>query len=291
MPTITAEQTRRTTRLPTSRPSPASRRADARFVGETIPTEPGGDGLPRPAVDPAVWALHARYFRHHDPKALEDLAVEYDRYAISLANRLHRHGEPLEDLEQIAREALLVALRRFDPTRGIPFPGFATPTILGAIRRHYRDHGWSVRVPRWVHDTTVAVRKTAESLTASLGRTPTVQEIADALDISVERILHAEEAAEARTPGSLDTGGSADGSGAVHDLVGRTDRRLAEAENHVALGQAMAELGSRDRELIGLYYFEELSQSEIAARYGVSQMQVSRWLSSAVGRIRGRLAA
>lgn len=263
---------------------------DAKTVGETIPTDLDRDGLPRPAVDPAVWAMHVRYARRRDSESLTRLTEEYDRYALSLAHRLHRHGEPLEDLEQIAREALVVALSRFDPTRSIPFPGFATPTILGAIRRHYRDHGWSVRVPRWVHDTTVAVRRAADQLTGTLGRSPTVDEIADCLGISAERILQAEEAAEARNPGSLDAD-STEGSGNSHELVGRTDARLVEAENHVALRQAMADLGPRERELIGLYYFEERSQTEIAAHFGVSQMQISRWLASAVGRIRGQMAA
>lgn len=256
---------------------------------ETMPTVIDGDGTVRPAVDVEVWELHVRYAEQRDDVSLTLLTEEYDRYAVSLAHRLHRHGEPMEDLEQIAREALLLALQRFDPTRGIPFPGFATPTIMGAIRRHYRDHGWSVRVPRWVHDTTVAVRRMADELTNSLGRSPTIDEIADALGISAERILQAEEAAEARNPGSLDAE-SAEGSNS-HELVGRVDGHLVDAENHVALTQAMAELGQRERELIGLYYFEEKSQTEIAARYGVSQMQISRWLASAVGRIRGQMAA
>lgn len=269
---------------------PTAAGVDAKVVGETIPTELGTDGFPKPAVDPAVWELHVRYARLRDQDSLGRLAEEYDRYALSLAHRLHRHGEPLEDLEQIAREALLLALSRFDPSRGIPFPGFATPTILGAIRRHYRDHGWSVRVPRWVHDTTVAVRRTADQLTGTLGRAPTIDEIAEALGIDAERILQAEEAAEARNPGSLDAD-SNDGSGNSHELVGKLDTGLVDAENHVALSQAMAELGDRERELIGLYYFEERSQTEIAAHFGVSQMQISRWLASAVGRIRGQMAA
>jgi RNA polymerase sigma-B factor len=258
-------------------------------ASETMPTTVDAEGVVRPAVDEEVWNLHVRYAERRDQRSLTLLAREYDRYAVSLAHRLHRHGEPLEDLEQIAREALLLALQRFDPGRGIPFPGFATPTIMGAIRRHYRDHGWSVRVPRWVHDTTVAVRRMADELTSSLGRSPTIDEIADALGISAERVLQAEEAAEARNPGSLDAE-SNEGSNS-HELVGRVDGRLVEAENHVALRQAMAELGPRERELIGLYYFEERSQTEIAARYGVSQMQISRWLASAVGRIRGQMAA
>lgn len=286
MATATAVNNARTDRVVAD----AEAAVDVKAVGETIPTDLDPDGLPRPAVDPAVWELHVRYARRRDAASLARLTDEYDRYALSLAHRLHRHGEPLEDLEQIAREALVLALGRFDPTRSIPFPGFATPTILGAIRRHYRDHGWSVRVPRWVHDTTVAVRRAADQLTGTLGRSPTVDEIADCLGISVERILQAEEAAEARNPGSLDAD-NGEGSGGSHELVGRIDAHLVEAENHVALRQAMADLGPRERELIGLYYFEERSQTEIAAHFGVSQMQISRWLASAVGRIRGQMAA
>ena len=267
----------------------AEARADEQVVVDTIPTDVDVDGRVAAAVDRRVWALHVRYARRRDSATLVLLSEEYDRYALSIAHRLHRHGEPLEDLEQIAREALVLSLQRFDPSRGIPFPGFATPTIMGAIRRHYRDHGWSVRVPRWVHDTTVAVRRAVDQLTNSLGRSPTVDEVSECLGISVERILQAEEAAEARNPGSLDVD-SPEGESS-HEVVGRTDSQLVEAENHVALRQAMAHLGPRERELIGLYYFEEQSQTQIAARFGVSQMQVSRWLTSAVGRIRGQMAA
>lgn len=252
-----------------------------------MPTRRGETGS-EPAVDPAVWELHVAYAESRRPDILARLAREYDPYATSLARRLHRHGEPLEDLEQIAREALVVALRRFDPMRGIPFVGYAAPTIVGAIRRHFRDHGWSMRVPRWVHDLTVGTRRTADELTATLGRAPSLDEIATAMGIDAERLLEAADAAEARNPGSLDAQ-PGDGSTTAHDLVGRIDPELVSAENHVALRQAMADLGSRERELIRLYFYEEQTQSQIAARFGVSQMQVSRWLASTIGRVRAQL--
>ncbi len=222
--------------------------------------------------------------RHARTRNAGDLALlvqEYEAYALSLAHRMHRDREPLEDLEQIAREALVVALRRFDPGRGLPFPAFATPTILGALRRYYRDHGWSVRVPRRVHELTVRARTTSEQLTARIGRSPTLAEVACAMAVSVDDLLAAQEAAHARNTAPIDLTSAA----AVDDAA------LTGLENRLALRQAMAELDGRDRQVLELYFFQELSQREIAARFGVSQMQVSRWTASIVRRLRDRLVA
>jgi RNA polymerase sigma-B factor len=238
--------------------------------------------------DAALHRLHQDYARDRDPASLRALCDEYERYALSLARRLNRGREPQEDLEQIAREGLIRALARFEPERGIPFVAFATPTILGALRRHYRDRGWSIRVPRWVHETATSTRKVREHLRADLGREPTTAEVADALHMDPADLLAADAAAEARNPASLDRAMEDDGRNG-HDVVGTEDRELVGVENRVALRQAMAELPHRDHEVLALYFFEERTQSDIARRFGVSQMQVSRWLSSALGRLRSHL--
>lgn len=258
---------------------------DDAAVARTIPRGTGPRDTGRdPGVDPTVWREHVRLQRTGDPACLARLADEYDRYARSLAARLHRDHEAIEDLEQVAREGLLTALRRFDPERGLPFPAFATPTILGAIRRHYRDRGWAVRVPRRIHELAVATRRHEEQLTAMLGRTPTPAELAKDLGISIDELLEVHDAVHSRNAASIDDlEGTGDQQGphleARDPLLERVDDRLA-------LRDALDQLDERDRDVVRMYFFEERSQSEIAACYGVSQMQVSRWLSTILRRMR-----
>lgn len=248
-----------------------------------------GDWRQAPAVRFETWLAHVRYARTRDPKTLDALVREYEAYALSLARRMHVRREPLEDLEQVAREALVVALNRFSPERGLPFPAFATPTILGAIRRHFRDRGWMIRVPRKVHEITMGRNRCAEQLTASLGRAPRDDEVASALGIDVVDLVEADAAAQARTPGSLDAP-RADGSGALNDVVSLPDGDgSVSLEDRVALSTALGTLDVEDRELIGMYFFQDLTQTQIAERIGVSQMQVSRRLSTIVGRLRSRM--
>lgn len=247
------------------------------------------DVRPEPGVDVDVWLLHVRYARGRQPGVRAKLLEEYRGYAVSLARRLHREGESLEDLTQVAMEALLVSLDRFDPERSIPFPALATPTIIGSLKRHYRDHGWSVRVPRRVHDIAAPARDAADRLTGRLGRFPTVPEIAAELGIGVETLLAAQEATHARSVSSLDAPvGDDERRG---DLLDGADAGMASAENRMVLRQAMRDLSDRERTILGMYYFEDKSQSEIAASYGVSQMQVSRWLGAAIRRLRDRMRA
>lgn len=244
----------------------------------------------RPGVPLDVWILHVRYARSGSSEDLGALVAEYEQYALSLARRLRRDREPNDDLDQVARESLVVALQRFDCERGLPFPAFATPTILGALRRHYRDHGWSIRVPRRVHELAVPAREAADRLTTELGRSPKAHEIAEELGIETRDLLETQQAAAARTPSSLDSTPTVDGP-SQHEVVGDTDRNLLVAEDQLVLDQAIELLGDRDRDVIRLYFFDELTQSQIAERYGVSQMQVSRWLASIVKRLRSHMEA
>lgn len=268
--------------------------ADALDDEQARRTVPRGDDARdesrEPGVPLDVWTLHVRYQRSGSTEHLQDLVAEYDQYALSLARRLRRDREASDDLDQVAREALVVALQRFDCERGIPFPAFATPTILGALRRHYRDHGWSIRVPRRVHELAVPAREATERLTASLGRQPTDTEVAAELRITPEELREVGQAAQARNPGSLDGAATPDGV-TPHEVIGTADANLAGADDRVALARAVEHLDGRDREIIGLYFFEELTQTEIAERFGVSQMQVSRWIRASLGRLRSRMEA
>lgn len=244
----------------------------------------------RPGVPLPIWLLHVRYARSESPEDLGALVAEYEQYALSLARRLRRDREPSDDLDQVARESLVVALQRFDCERGLPFPAFATPTILGALRRHYRDHGWSIRVPRRVHELAVPAREATDRLTTELGRSPSAAEVAGELGIETADLLATQQAAAARTPASLDSTPTVDGP-SQHEIIGDDDRNLLVAEDQVVLSQAIEHLGDRDRDVIRLYFFDELTQSQIAERYGVSQMQVSRWIASIVKRLRSHMEA
>lgn len=243
-----------------------------------------------PAVDEPLWLLHVRYARAQEPEVLAELVEEYQAYALSLARRLHRHGEPLDDLRQVALESLITGLNRFDPERGIPFVAFATPTIIGAIKRHYRDQGWAMRVPRAAHDLAAPAREAQDRLTGVLGRAPTTAEVAADLQVPEAELARALTATRARSMVSLDAPRSGDDGDRAFE-VGEIDASFALAEGRVALEEALEELSHRDRAVLGLYFFENLTQTQIATRFGVSQMQVSRWISSSLARLRSHMSA
>lgn len=263
--------------------------ADVSAAEATIPRgRDRADTAGTPAVDEPVWLLHVRYARAQEPDVLAELVEEYQAYALSLARRLHRHGEPLDDLRQVAFESLIASLQRFDPQRGIPFVAFATPTIIGAIKRHYRDQGWAMRVPRSAHDLAAPARESADRLTGVLGRPPTVAEVAADLQVSEDDLLLAQSATRARAMVSLDAPRPGPEGDRTFE-VGAVDASFALAEGRVALEAALEHLGHRDRTVLGLYFFENLTQVQIAERFGVSQMQVSRWISSSLARLRSHM--
>ncbi len=277
--------------------APARHQEPFEDLGEAVDVVAARGTLPRQLHDAGIssevdfdtWVLHVRYARTGDASVRARLVEEYRGYATALARRLHRDGEPLEDLVQVALEALLTALQRFEPERSIPFPAFATPTIVGSLKRHYRDLGWAVRVPRRIHEIAAPARNVADRLTLEFGRSPTVAEVASVLGVAEDTLLEAQEATYARSVSSLDAPAGEDGT--RMDLLGSVDPGIGRAENRLALAQALGELTERDRELLDLYFFDELTQSEIAGRYGVSQMQVSRWLTAAIRRLRSRMPA
>jgi RNA polymerase sigma-B factor len=229
--------------------------------------------------------LLERYHRDGDVAAREALVERFLPLARQLARRYQRGGEPLDDLVQVASLGLLKAIDRFEPDRPTAFSSFAVPTILGELKRHFRDRGWSVRVPRDLQEMTVRVDRTAEELSGVLGRAPTPAEIAEHIGITTEQVLEAREAAGAYRAVSLDRprdDEEEDGS----SWMGVEDPGFGLAEDAATVERLMTVLTDREREVLRLRFSEDLTQSEIGARVGVSQMHVSRLIRQAVARLR-----
>jgi RNA polymerase sigma-B factor len=203
--------------------------------------------------------------------------------ARSLARRYRRGGEPLEDLEQTAYVGLVKAVDRFDPERGT-FPAFAIPTILGELRRHFRDRGWSVKVPRRIQERSLAVERETEALSAVLRRAPTAAEIAERTGLAVEEVLEAHHAAAAHRSLSLE--GSTEGDSGVATDPGALDDGYARAEDRATIVSVLGALEPQEREIVMLRFHDELTQREIGLRVGISQMGVSRVLRRSLERMR-----
>jgi RNA polymerase sigma-B factor len=232
--------------------------------------------------------LFARYRERGDQAARDALVERFLPLATQLARRYHRGNEPLEDLVQVASVGLLKAVGRFDPARGTAFSSFAVPTIAGELKRHFRDKGWAVRVPRDLQELALRVDRATDRLVHRLGRAPTVSEIADDLGVTIEQVLEAHEAAAAYRADSLDRPGSDDDEDAtrVVDTLGGDEPGYRHAEHSATLEPMMSVLSEREREILRLRFVEDLTQSEIGDRVGLSQMHVSRLLRRAVARLR-----
>lgn len=205
-----------------------------------------------------------------------------------LARRYQGRGESLEDLVQVGTVGLLQAVDRFDPDRGTELSTFATPTILGEIRRHFRDRTWAVRVPRGLQELQARVTAMADTLTRELQRPPTVRELADALDVSTDHVLEALEARHAYSTDSID--GDPDDASAWSDRLGWTDPAFDAIEEREALRPLLQALSARDQRIIALRFGQNMSQARIAEELGISQMQVSRLLARALAELRAGLA-
>jgi RNA polymerase sigma-B factor len=201
-----------------------------------------------------------------------------------LARRFAGRGEPLEDLVQVGTIGLVKAVDRFDPDREVEFSTYATPTIVGELKRHFRDKGWAVRVPRRVQELHLRLGKVVSSLSQDLGRSPTIGEIAERAGASEEEVLEAMEAGRAYRFASLDAPGAAgdDDNQSLASQLGKDDPLLTGIEHRVALSPLIAELPRREQVILHLRFFEGLTQSEIAGRLGISQMHVSRLLGVAL---------
>ena len=232
--------------------------------------------------------LFARYRGRDDQAARDALVERFLPLATRLARRYHRGGEPLEDLVQVASIGLLKAIDRFDPARGTAFTSFAVPTIAGELKRHYRDKGWAVRVPRDLQELALRVDRATDRLVHQLGRAPTASEIADDLGVTIEQVLEAHEAAAAYRADSLDRPGSDDDQDAtrVVDTLGGDEPGYRQAEDSATVESMVSVLSDREREILRLRFVEDLTQSEIGDRMGLSQMHISRLLRRAIAQLR-----
>jgi RNA polymerase sigma-B factor len=232
-------------------------------------------------------ALFDRWQREHDQSARDELVQRFLPLARKLARRYSGAREPFDDLLQVASLGLVKAVDRFDSRRGTAFSSFAVPTILGELKRYFRDLGWAVHVPRGAQERAVKVEDAHQQLSVRTGRAPTVTELAEYLELSIEEVLDALETSRAHHASSLDApydDGDGD-SGAVVDAVGDEDPELQLADARVTVGAAADHLSSREREVLGLRFVDDLTQTEIAQRIGVSQMQVSRILRRSIARL------
>lgn len=231
--------------------------------------------------------LMLEYQRTREPRLREQLVTRYLPLARSLARRFASGGEPLEDLEQVAALALVKAVDGFDAERGTAFSSYAVPSIAGAIKRHFRDHGWSVRVPRELQERAMRVNQLEKELSGALGEAPTLTELAEATALGAEDVLEARVAYRALHASSLDAPTlDADGeSPALIETMGGDDDGYSTVLDRSALDSLLGALDDRDRAIIELYFREELTQSEIGERLGYSQMHISRLLRRAVGEL------
>ena len=239
--------------------------------------------------DRTTWYFHVRYARRHDNSALESLVAYYQDEVDRQARRIGTRSSN-DDLVQVAREALVVALHRFDPFRRKPFRPFARLTVDGTLRRYLRDQGYAIRPSRRIYELTPRVRHTGEWLTQELGRAPTANEIADVLDIDTDQVLEVIASAQTRSPLSLDRPLGEDGQ-TLADVAGQGDVNLSRALDRQALRQMMRGLPDEDRALLNEYFMEAHTQQEIADARGVSQMHVSRSLARIIRRLRARASA
>jgi RNA polymerase sigma-B factor len=232
--------------------------------------------------------LFLRFHRDGDIHARERLAERFMPLARQVARRYHRTGQPFEDLLQVASLGLVKAIDRFDPDRGTAFSSYAVPTMAGEIRRHFRDAGWALHVPRSMQDMVMRVNDSMDNLSRRLGRAPTPAELAEDLGEDPEAVLEALEAARAHDAMSLDmprTVGE-DDAGTYADTVGAPDEQYELLEYASAIAGTFRALPERDRDVLRLRFEEDLTQSQIAARVGVSQMHVSRIIRRALTRLR-----
>jgi RNA polymerase sigma-B factor len=230
--------------------------------------------------------LFVRWQRDGDAAAREQLVRRFLPLATKLAYRYRGPHEPIEDLKQVASLGLVKAIDRFDTTRGISFQSFAVPTILGELKRYFRDCGWVVHVPRRVQELSLKVDQAQREMTASTGRAPTFTEVAQYLEVSVEDVLEAMDASHAHKPLSFEAPNEGDDdSSRLGDSLGEIDCHFERVELGATIAQAAGQLTDREKRVLALRFIEDRTQTEIAREIGVSQMQVSRILRSSLDRL------
>jgi RNA polymerase sigma-B factor len=236
--------------------------------------------------------LLRRYHEQGDLQAREQLIEQYMSLVRSLARRYAYRGEQLEDLVQIGAIGLIKAIDRFDVDRGVELTTYATPNIIGEIKRHFRDKGWSVRVPRGLQELNVRLSRLVEQLTVEYGRSPTIPELAKASGAQEEEVVEALESGRAYSWLSLSAAVGRDGDEELDplELIGTEERRYEASEDRAVLAPGFRALDDRERRILQLRFFDGLTQSQIAQRVGISQMHVSRLIRRSLEKIRAEIA-
>ena len=283
--------------MTSSAPKPEGARAE-----ERVPQAPQRDASEARAVRRApkgkdAWdkerthELFRLYKEKGDEEARDQLIVSHLNLVRFLASKFKNRGEPLDDLVQVGTIGLIKAIDRFDPERGLEFTTYATPTILGEIKRHFRDKGWSIRVPRRLQELSAKVTQATDELTVELQRSPSVEEIAAKLGVGAEEILEAMESSGAYTSVSLEAGGSSedDEAPALIDRLGSVDEDLDASDDRMVIDDAIRDFSPREQEIVRMRFIDGLTQVEIAKRLGVSQVQVSRLLRRTLRKIQDKI--
>ena len=235
--------------------------------------------------------LFRRYKEEGDVEAREKLVMSHMNLVRFLANKFKNRGEPLDDLIQVGYLGLLKAIDRFDPSRGLEFTTYATPTIMGEIKRHFRDKGWSVRVPRRLQELSAKVNQATDVLTTELQRSPKIEEIAEYLDASVDEVLEAMESSSAYSSVPLEGTGNNDNDDApsVLDRYATEDSALNFTDDRLIIEEALKGFSPREREVIDRRFLQGMTQIEIAEQLGISQVQVSRLLRRTLKKIQDKI--
>jgi RNA polymerase sigma-B factor len=234
--------------------------------------------------------LLRRYHEQGDMAAREQLIEQYLSLVRSLARRYSYRGEQLEDLVQIGCIGLIKAIDRFDLDRGVELTTYATPNIIGEIKRHFRDKGWAVRVPRGLQELNVQLSRLIEEQTVQLGRSPTIAELAKAASVEEEQVLEALESGRAYSSLSLSAGGGDDDELDPLESLGTEEHQYEVSEDRAVLAPGFRVLDDRERRILHLRFFDGLTQSQIAQQVGISQMHVSRLIRRALEKIRQEIA-
>jgi RNA polymerase sigma-B factor len=232
----------------------------------------------------AIREAFMEYAESRDEDLRNQLVEEHLGLAHHLARRFTNRGEPYEDLVQVASMGLVKSVDRFDTERGVEFSTFATRTIIGELKRHFRDKGWAIRAPRRIQELYLALGPSIETLTQQLGRPPTVAEIAELLDASEESVIEAMEAGQRYRTTSIDAPDRQDGT--LSSRLGQDDAGYSGTDDRLLLALSLADLPERERTILNLRFVEGLTQSEIAAQVGLSQMHVSRLLAATLTLLR-----
>jgi RNA polymerase sigma-B factor len=231
------------------------------------------------------------YAQQRDSSLRDELVAAHLGLAEYLARRFANRGEPLDDLVQVASLGLIKAVDRFDPERGVEFSTYATHTIVGELKRHFRDKGWAIRAPRRMQELYLQLGKVVGTLSQELGHSPTIAELAAEVEVSEEEVLEALEAGQAYRSASLDAPVGNEEGETLGAHLGEEDVSLADVESRATLSPLLAQLPPRERLILHLRFFEGLTQSEIATRLNISQMHVSRLLARSVSELRNAAEA